>query len=143
MPLLEVRNLETHFKTQDGLVKAVNDVSFHLERGETLGIVGESGSGKSVTSLALMRLIPSPPGSIAAGTIIFDGENLLEYSEEEMRHVRGNRIAMIFQDPMTSLNPVFTVGDQIAEVARVHEKASKREAWNKAVEMLELVGIPA
>ncbi|KPV47819.1 peptide ABC transporter ATP-binding protein, partial [Kouleothrix aurantiaca] len=101
-PLLEVRNLKVQFKTQDGVVNAVNDVSFHLERGETLGIVGESGSGKSVTSLSLMRLIPTPPGKIASGSILFDGENLLDYSEEEMRHMRGNRIAMIFQDPMTS-----------------------------------------
>lgn len=99
-PLLEVQNLETQFKTQDGVVKAVNNVSFHVDRGETLGIVGESGSGKSVTSLSVMRLIPTPPGKIAGGKILFDGENLLDLSEEEMRHIRGNRIAMIFQDPI-------------------------------------------
>ena len=135
-PLLEVRNLKTHFKTQDGVVKAVNDVSFHLERGETLGIVGESGSGKSVTSLSLMRLIPSPPGKIVGGSIIFDGENLLDYSEEEMRHIRGNRIAMIFQDPMTSLNPVLTIGRQITESLELHMKLTGREAEKRAVELL-------
>jgi oligopeptide transport system ATP-binding protein len=142
-PLLEVRNLEVQFKTQDGLVKAVNNVSFHLERGETLGIVGESGSGKSVTSLALMRLIPNPPGKIANGQIMFDGENLLENTEEEMRHIRGNRIAMIFQDPMTSLNPVLTIGRQITESLELHMKLSGREARNRAVELLKMVGIPA
>ena len=122
-PLLEVRNLKVQFKTQDGIVNAVNDVSFHLERGETLGIVGESGSGKSVTSLSLMRLIPNPPGKIANGSVMFDGENLLDYSEEEMRHIRGNRISMIFQDPMTSLNPVLTIGRQITESLELHTRA--------------------
>jgi len=143
MPLLEVRNLETQFKTQDGLVKAVNNVSFHVERGETLGIVGESGSGKSVTSLSLMRLIPSPPGKIAGGEIIFDGENLLDLSEEEMRHIRGNRIAMIFQDPMTSLNPVLTVGRQITESLELHMKMSGAEARKRAIDLLGMVGIPS
>src|SRR6266498_219034 len=142
-PLLEVRNLKVQFKTQDGVVAAVNDVSFHLERGETLGIVGESGSGKSVTSLALMRLIPTPPGQIAAGTILFDGENLLEYSEDEMRHIRGNRIAMIFQDPMTSLNPVLTIGRQITESLELHMKLTGREAQKRAIELLGMVGIPS
>ncbi len=142
-PLLEVRNLHVQFKTQDGVVNAVNDVSFHLERGETLGIVGESGSGKSVTSLALMRLIPSPPGKIASGTITFDGENLLDYSEEEMRHVRGNRISMIFQDPMTSLNPVLTIGRQITESLELHMKMTGREAERRAGELLSMVGIPS
>jgi len=142
-PLLEVRNLKVQFKTQDGVVTAVNDVSFHLERGETLGIVGESGSGKSVTSLALMRLIPSPPGKIVGGTISFDGENLLDYSEDEMRHVRGNRIAMIFQDPMTSLNPVLTIGRQITESLELHMKLTGREAQKRAVELLSMVGIPS
>jgi oligopeptide transport system ATP-binding protein len=142
-PLLEVRNLKVQFKTQDGVVNAVNDVSFHLERGETLGIVGESGSGKSVTSLAIMRLIPNPPGKIVGGQIIFDGENLLDYSEEEMRHVRGNRIAMIFQDPMTSLNPVLTIGRQITESLELHMKLTGNEARKRAVELLSMVGIPS
>lgn len=140
MPLLEVRNLETHFKTQDGIVKAVNNVSFQVDRGETLGIVGESGSGKSVSSLSVMRLIPTPPGKIT-GEIIFDGDNLLEYSEEEMRHVRGNRIAMIFQDPMTSLNPVLTIGRQITESLELHMKMSGSEARKRAVDLLGMVGI--
>ena len=142
-PLLEVRNLDVQFKTQDGVVNAVNDVSFHLERGETLGIVGESGSGKSVTALSLMRLIPNPPGKIVGGTIMFDGENLLDYSEEEMRHVRGNRIAMIFQDPMTSLNPVLTIGRQITESLELHMKLTGREAQKRAIELLGMVGIPS
>jgi oligopeptide/dipeptide ABC transporter ATP-binding protein len=142
-PLLEVRNLETQFYTQDGVVKAVNDVSFYVNRGETLGIVGESGCGKSVTSLSIMRLIPSPPGKIAGGQILFDGENLLEASDNEMRHIRGNRIAMIFQDPMTSLNPVLTVGRQITESLELHLKLSKREANNRATELLDMVGIPS
>jgi oligopeptide transport system ATP-binding protein len=143
MPLLEVRNLETHFKTQDGLVKAVNDVSFHVDRGETLGIVGESGSGKSVTSLSIMRLIPTPPGKIVGGELIFDGENLLDLSEEEMRHIRGNRIAMIFQDPMTSLNPVLTIGRQITESLELHMKMSGSEARKRAIDLLNMVGIPS
>jgi oligopeptide transport system ATP-binding protein len=135
MALLEVRHLETHFKTQDGLVKAVNDVSFHVDRSETLGIVGESGSGKSVTSLSIMRLVPSPPGKIVGGELIFDGENLLDMSEEEMRHIRGNRIAMIFQDPMTSLNPVLTIGRQITESLELHMKMSGAEARKRAVDL--------
>jgi oligopeptide transport system ATP-binding protein len=143
MALLEVRNLETHFKTQDGLGKAVNDVSFQVDRGETLGIVGESGSGKSVTSLSVMRLIPSPPGKIVGGQIMFDGENLLDLSDEEMRHVRGNRIAMIFQDPMTSLNPVLTIGRQITESLELHMKMSGNEARKRAVDLLGMVGIPS
>jgi oligopeptide transport system ATP-binding protein len=143
MALLEVRNLETHFKTQDGLVKAVNNVSFHVDRGETLGIVGESGSGKSVTSLSIMRLIPSPPGKIVGGELIFDGENLLDLSEEEMRHIRGNRIAMIFQDPMTSLNPVLTIGRQITESLELHMNMSGAEARKRAVDLLGMVGIPS
>jgi oligopeptide transport system ATP-binding protein len=142
-PLLEVRNLQTHFHTQDGVVKAVDGVSFHVDRGETLGIVGESGCGKSVTSLSIMRLIPSPPGKVAGGQILFDGEDLLQKSEEEMRHIRGNRIAMIFQDPMTSLNPVLTVGRQITESLELHLKLSKREATSRAAELLSMVGIPS
>jgi len=141
-PLLVVKNLETQFKTQDGIVKAVNNVSFHVDRGETLGIVGESGSGKSVTSLSIMRLIPNPPGRIVGGQIIFDGDNLLDYTEEEMRHIRGNRIAMIFQDPMTSLNPVLTIGRQITESLELHMKLTPKEARNRAVELLQMVGIP-
>ncbi|MFQ3664200.1 MAG: ABC transporter ATP-binding protein [Chloroflexaceae bacterium] len=142
-PLLEVRNLQTHFHSQDGVVKAVDGVSFSVDRGETLGIVGESGCGKSVTSLSIMRLIPSPPGKIAGGQILFDGEDLLQQSEEQMRHIRGNRIAMIFQDPMTSLNPVLTIGRQITESLELHLKLSRREAQNRAVELLDMVGIPS
>ena len=143
MALLEVRNLEVQFKTQDGVVKAVNNVSFTVDRGETLGIVGESGSGKSVTSMAIMRLIPSPPGKIVGGEIVFDGENLVDVSEEQMRKVRGNRIAMIFQDPMTSLNPVLTIGRQITESLELHMKMNGREAKGRAAELLGMVGIPA
>jgi oligopeptide transport system ATP-binding protein len=142
-PLLEVRNLQTHFHTQDGVVKAVDGVSLAVDRGETLGIVGESGCGKSVTSLSIMRLIPSPPGKIAGGQILFDGEDLLQQSEERMRHIRGNRIAMIFQDPMTSLNPVLTIGRQITESLELHLKLSRREAQNRAAELLDMVGIPS
>ncbi|MCU0491034.1 MAG: ABC transporter ATP-binding protein [Chloroflexaceae bacterium] len=142
-PLLEVRDLHTHFSTPDGIVKAVNGVSFHVDRGETLGIVGESGCGKSVTSLSIMRLIPNPPGKIVGGQIMFDGENLLDFSEEKMRDIRGNRIAMIFQDPMTSLNPVLTVGRQITESLELHMKLNRNEARNRAAELLNLVGIPS
>jgi oligopeptide transport system ATP-binding protein len=142
-PLLEVRDLQTQFRTQDGVVKAVDGVSFYVNRGETLGIVGESGCGKSVTSLSIMRLIPTPPGRIVGGQILFDGENLVDMSEEEMRHIRGNRIAMIFQDPMTSLNPVLTVGRQITESLELHMKLTKKEATNRAAELLDMVGIPS
>lgn len=142
-PLLEVRDLRTYFHTQDGIVKAVDGVSFYVNRGETLGIVGESGCGKSVTSLSIMRLIPSPPGKIVGGQILFDGEDLLQASEEEMRRIRGNRIAMIFQDPMTSLNPVLTVGRQITESLELHLKLSKKEARDRAIELLDMVGIPS
>ncbi|NWF82096.1 MAG: ABC transporter ATP-binding protein [Chloroflexi bacterium] len=142
-PLLEVRDLQTHFHTQDGVVKAVDHVSFSVDRGETLGIVGESGCGKSVTSLSIMRLIPTPPGTIAGGQILFDGEDLLRLSEEQMRHIRGNRIAMIFQDPMTSLNPVLTIGRQITESLELHLKLSRREAKHRAAELLDMVGIPS
>ena len=142
-PLLEVRDLQTHFNTQDGVVRAVDGVSFHVDRGETLGIVGESGSGKSVTSLSVMRLIPNPPGKIVGGSIMFDGEDLLQASEEEMRHIRGNRIAMIFQDPMTSLNPVLTIGRQLTESLELHMKMTSKEARNRSAEMLSMVGIPS
>jgi oligopeptide transport system ATP-binding protein len=141
-PLLDVRNLETQFKTQDGVVRAVNNVSFYVNRGETLGIVGESGSGKSVTSLSVMRLIPNPPGRITGGEVMFDGQDLLKLSEEAMRELRGNRIAMIFQDPMTSLNPVLTVGQQIIESLVLHLKLSNAEARARTIELLQMVGIP-
>ncbi len=143
MPLLEVKDLRTHFHTQDGVVKAVDGVSFHVEKGETLGIVGESGSGKSVTSLSVMRLIPQPPGKIVSGHILFDGDDLLKHSEDEMRHIRGKDIAMIFQDPMTSLNPVLTIGRQITESLELHLKMTGKEARNRAVELLNMVGIPS
>lgn len=142
-PLLSVEHLSTHFHTDRGTLKAVDDVSFSLEAGKTLALVGESGCGKSVTALSIMRLIPVPPGRIASGRILFDGTDLLQLSEAEMRHVRGNKISMIFQEPMTSLNPVFRVGDQIAEVLELHHKLSKKEALDRAVELLRMVGIPS
>ncbi|MHB8647551.1 MAG: ABC transporter ATP-binding protein [Thermomicrobiales bacterium] len=141
-PLLDVTNLKTQFFTQDGVVKAVDGVSFHVDPGETLGIVGESGCGKSITALSLMRLIPTPPGKIVDGSIIFQGDNILEMSDEEVRNVRGNRIAMIFQDPMTSLNPVLTVNRQISEAIMLHLGMSKAEARERSVELLKMVGIP-
>ena len=141
-PLLQVDNLRTFFYTDAGLARAVDGVSFHIDPGETVGLVGESGCGKSVTALSILRLINTPGRIEPDSRMLFEGTDLLRLKEEEMRRVRGNRIAMIFQEPMTALNPVFTVGDQIAEVARVHEKASKKAAWSRAVEMLELVGIP-
>lgn len=140
--LVKVEDLEVHFRSSSSIVKAVNGVSFALNRKETLGIVGESGSGKSVTATALLRLIPSPPGKIAGGKIFFEGKDLLSLSEKEMRSVRGNEISMIFQDPITSLNPVYTVGNQIMEVIRAHRKVSKKEAKQEAINMLKLVGIP-
>jgi peptide/nickel transport system ATP-binding protein len=142
MALLEVENLQTHFATPDGVVRAVEGVSFHVDAGETLGIVGESGCGKSVTAMSILRLIQEPPGKIA-GAIRFDGRNLLERSEQEMRDIRGNSISMIFQEPMTSLNPVLTVGRQIGETLQLHQGLSQRDAEKRAVEMLVLVGIPA
>ncbi len=140
--LLEVEDLEVHFRSSSSVAKAVNGVSFTLNKKETLGIVGESGSGKSVTATALLRLIPNPPGKIAGGRILFEGKDILALSEKEMRSIRGNEISMIFQDPMTSLNPVFTVGNQIIESIRTHRKVSKKEAKKAAIEMLQLVGIP-
>ncbi len=140
--LLEVRNLETHFFTEDGVAKAVDGVSFSIASGETLGMVGESGCGKSMTALSILRLIPSPPGRIVGGEILYQGRNLLDLPEAEMRKVRGNEIAMIFQEPMSSLNPVFTVGDQIGEAIRLHQKTSRRETRERVVEMLRLVEIP-
>jgi oligopeptide transport system ATP-binding protein len=141
MAMLEVNNLKTHFKTQDGVVKAVDGVSFSLEPGETLGIVGESGSGKSVTALSVMQLNPRPPVEYPEGEILFEGQDLLEVSEKRMQAIRGNDIAMIFQDPMTSLNPVFTVGNQIREAIRIHQDLSKSEAQEKTVQVLRDVGI--
>jgi len=139
--MLEVNNLKTHFKTQDGVVKAVDGVSYSLEPGETLGIVGESGSGKSVTALSVMQLNPKPPAFYPEGEILFEGQNLLEAPEKRMQQIRGNDIAMIFQDPMTSLNPVFTVGNQIREAIRIHQDVSKTEATQKTVQVLKDVGI--
>jgi oligopeptide/dipeptide ABC transporter ATP-binding protein len=142
-PVLEVRSLQTHFFTDDGVVKAVEGVSFEVGAGETLGIVGESGCGKSVTSLSILRLIPNPPGRIVGGEIVFMGQNLLEFSDAAMRKIRGNEISMIFQEPMTSLNPVYTCGDQIMEAIILHQKVGKKEARVRAIEMLRLVGIPS
>ena len=139
--LLEVKNLATHFPTREGLVRAVDGVSFYLDRGELLGLVGESGCGKSMTALSVMRLVP-PPGKIAAGEILFEVRNLLKLSNREMRDVRGNDIAMIFQDPMTSLNPVFTVGEQIAEALRLHRRLSRRDARAGAIDAMREVAIP-
>ncbi|MGQ0649499.1 MAG: ABC transporter ATP-binding protein [Gemmatimonadaceae bacterium] len=142
-PLLRVENLRTYFHTRGGIARAVDGVSFDVLPGETIGVVGESGSGKSVTALSLLRLI-DPPGRIESGSrIVFEGKDLITASEEEVRRLRGNRISMVFQEPMTALNPVFTVGDQIAEVARVHDRASRKAAWERAIEMLSLVGIPS
>jgi oligopeptide/dipeptide ABC transporter ATP-binding protein len=141
-PLLSVRNLKTYFYTDEGVVKAVDGLTYSLMKGETLGIVGESGSGKSVHALSVMRLIPTPPGKIVEGEIWFEGKNLLKLADEQMRHIRGNRIAMIFQEPMTSLNPVLTIGEQIAEAIILHQKLDKKAAWERAIEMLERVKMP-
>lgn len=142
MALLEVHNLKTYFETHDGVVKAVDDVSFKVEAGQTLGIVGESGSGKSVLNLSLLQLIPNPPGRVVGGTATFDGQNLFALSRSEMRNIRGNKIAMIFQDPMTSLNPFLTIERQLTEVLEIHQGLDRRQARKHAVEMLDLVGIP-
>jgi len=141
--LLKIRNLHTYFYTDDGVAKAVDGVDLELVEGGTLGVVGESGCGKSVTALSVMRLIPDPPGKIIQGKIVFGGKDLLTLSEAEMRKIRGRSISMIFQEPMTSLNPVFQIGDQISEVLTLHEGLSKKEAWNRSIEMLKMVGIPA
>ena len=144
MKQLEVKDLHVHYITDTALVKAVNGVSFSLDKGETLGLVGETGAGKTTTALALLRLVPNPPGKIVGGSIFLEGEELLKYKESEMRKLRGNKIAMIFQDPMTSLNPVLPVGDQIAEVIKVHNKGiSLADANKRAAAMLETVGIEA
>jgi peptide/nickel transport system ATP-binding protein len=140
--LLEVRALETHLFTDDGVGRAVDGVSFAIEAGRTLGMVGESGCGKSMTALSILRLVPSPPGRIVGGAVLYQGRDLLALSEREMRKIRANEIAMIFQEPMTSLNPVFTVGNQIGEAIELHQNVSRREARERAIEMLALVNIP-
>lgn len=141
--LLEVENLKTYFFTRRGVVKAVDDVSFSVGDGETLGLVGESGCGKSVTCLSLLRLVSQPAGKIIGGRIVFNGEDLLQKTEGEMRQVRGRHISMVLQDPMTSLNPVFTIGNQILEAIRTHDRSSKASMWNRAKELLRLVRIPS
>ena len=142
IPLLSIANLRTYFYTSAGVARAVDGVSFDIARGETLGLVGESGCGKSVTGFSILRLI-QPPGRIEPGSrIALDGEDLLALDDERIRTIRGNRVSLIFQEPMTALNPVFTIGDQVAEVARIHAGASRRDAWARAIEMLALVGIP-
>ncbi len=140
--LLEVRNLCTYFYTRDGVVKAVNNVSYEVDRGETIAIVGESGCGKTVSALSILRLIPEPPGKIVSGEVLFEGSDLLKLSKEGMRQVRGGKIAMIFQEPMTSLNPVLTIGRQISEALELHRKMTAHEAHEETIRLLKLVGIP-
>ncbi len=140
--LLQIKDLRTHFFTEEGVVKAVNGVSYDVEEGETLGLVGESGCGKSVSALSILRLIPNPPGKIVGGEILFDGQDLLKLDEDEIRHIRGNKIAMVFQEPMTSLNPVLTIGRQLTEAIELHLKYDKEKARARAIELLEMVGIP-
>src|SRR5258708_2968702 len=140
--VLDVKGLQTVFFTASGLLRAVEDVSFRGRRGETLALVGESGCGQSVTALSLMRLVPDPPGRIVGGSIVLEGTDLLDLDQDEMRKIRGNRISMIFQEPMTSLNPVMRIGDQITEAVRLHRAMTQKEAWKQAVEMLRLVRIP-
>ena len=141
--LLDIRDLSIAYFTDEGTVRAVNGVHLKLNRGETLGLVGETGAGKTTTALGIMGLIPDPPGKVTSGEVLFDGRDLLKESKAAMRHHRGKELSMIFQDPMTSLNPIMTVGDQIAEVIRLHEKLSRMAATKKAAEILEMVGIPA
>lgn len=141
--LLEIRDLVVHYVTDEATVKAVNGISLSIEKGESVGLVGETGAGKSTTALSIMQLIPDPPGKIIGGEIFFEGQNLNKMSEIRKREVRGNKISMIFQDPMTALNPVMTVGEQIREVIGLHQKLSKTDAARRAVDMLEMVGIPA
>jgi len=140
--LLCVKNLKTYFFTHEGIIKAVDGINFSINKGETLGLVGESGCGKSVSALSIMRLIPSPPGKIVDGEIWFEGENLLTYDEKKMREIRGKKISMIFQEPMTSLDPVFTIGSEIMETIRLHQKLNKEESRKKTIELLKIVGIP-
>ncbi|MHB1376856.1 MAG: ABC transporter ATP-binding protein [Candidatus Humimicrobiaceae bacterium] len=139
--ILEVKNLKTYFYTDGGIVKAVDGVNFDLKKGETLGIVGETGSGKSITAMTILGLIPIPPGRIESGEIIFEGQDLLKYKINNLKHFRGNRISMIFQDPMTSLNPVFTIGNQIAEAILAHQNITKKHAYSKTLDLLDMVGI--
>lgn len=141
--VLQVKNLQTYFYTEEGVVPAVDGVDFSLQQGETLAIVGESGCGKSVTSMSVLRLVPVPPGKILSGEILYKGEDLLQKSEKQMRAIRGNEISMIFQEPLTSLNPVFTIGRQITDILRLHQGMSKKQARKKALEMLRKVRIPA
>ena len=140
--LMKVSGLATQFFTEDGIVKAVDGIDYDLEEGETLGLVGESGCGKSVSALSLLRLIPNPPGRIVGGEVMFEGQDLLKLSEEDMRHIRGNRISMVFQEPMTSLNPILTIGRQITEPLELHMSMTSRQAEDRAIELLGLVGIP-
>lgn len=142
-PLLAIEDLVTEFNTEQGTIRAVDSVSFEIPRGKTLGIVGESGCGKSVTALSIMRLVPNPPGRVASGRINYDGRDLLGLADREMRKIRGNTISMIFQEPMTSLNPVFTTGEQVAEAVRLHQGKNRKEALQVAVDMFKLVGIPS
>ena len=142
-PLLDIKDLSVQYNTRDGAVKAVNSISLQVNRGETLGLMGETGAGKTTTALSVMRLLPDPPGKIVSGDIRFQGESILEKTEKEMHHIRGNQISMIFQDPMTALNPVIRVGEQISEVILLHNRVSRAEAERRALEMLEMVGIPA
>src|SRR3954453_8732261 len=140
--LLSVKDLRTYFETEDGTVKAVDGISFDLKRGETLGIVGESGSGKSATNLSVMRLVPSPPGRIVSGEVLFRGQDILSLSQEDVRRIRGKRISMIFQDPMTSLNPFMRISKQLMELTRLHLGHTKQQAYEHAIKMLDTVGIP-
>ncbi len=140
-PLIEVNNLKTYFFTEDGVVKAVDGVDFFVNKGEVLGLVGESGCGKSVTSLSIMRLVGAP-GKVVEGKVLFGGRDLLKLPESQMVHIRGNRVSMIFQQPQSSLNPVFTVGNQVAEVLQIHQNLDKDASWKRAVELLSMVGIP-
>ena len=143
MSLLELKDLSIHYFTDEGVVKAVNGLTLSVGAGETVGLVGETGAGKTTTALGIMNLVPDPPGKIVSGQILYNGEDLAQKSQIEMRDIRGRQISMIFQDPMTALNPVLTVGDQIAEVIRLHEEVSRADAYVKAAEMLEMVGIPS
>ncbi len=142
-PLLKVEGLSTHFFTPEGVVKAVDDVTYDIQPGETMGLVGESGSGKTVSALSLMRLIPNPPGKIVAGEVWFEGENILEVADQRIREIRGNEIAMVFQEPMTSLNPVLTIGRQLTEALQLHLNMNRKQSNERAVELLHMVGIPA
>ena len=140
--VLEIHDLVIQYKTRKGIVEAVNGIDLEIKKGETLGLVGETGAGKTTTALGILRLVPDPPGEIVAGSITFEGRDLLFLSPKEMRDIRGEKISMIFQDPMTALNPIMTVGDQIAEMIQLHEKLSRAKAVCRASEMLEMVGIP-